>query len=181
MYFFRQPFPVLDLGDIILREITPADAPAYFTYMNQPGMRPYLTEFTLPSSLEQAIDEVKYWSSLFHLQRSIYWAISLKNNQLIGTAGFNNISVAHHRGEISYDLDPNYWGRGIMLKAIKNILHFTDYNIKLIRVQATAITDNERSIKVLQRCGFAEEGLLKKYEMVAGEYKDYYLYARVLD
>jgi ribosomal-protein-alanine N-acetyltransferase len=46
-------------------------------------------------------------------------------------------------------------------------------------VQATVITDNDRSIKVLERCGFIKEGLLQKYEVVEGEHKDYYMYGRV--
>lgn len=90
------------------------------------------------------------------------------------------ISFANSRAEISYDLDPNFWGKGIMLRSIKAILKFSDYTLGIIRVQATVITTNERSIKVLDRCGFQREGYLRKYELVEGELKDYYMYARVI-
>ena len=66
-----------------------------------------------------------------------------------------------------------------MLKSIKGILTFADLVLALVRIQATVIIDNERSIKVLERCGFKREGLLKQYEVVEGEHKDYYMYARV--
>ena len=68
----------------------------------------------------------------------------------------------------------------IIICNIKAILKFSDYTLGIIRVQATVITTNERSIKVLDRCGFQREGYLRKYELVEGELKDYYMYARVV-
>ncbi|AJQ52124.1 GNAT family N-acetyltransferase [Rickettsia conorii] len=174
------PFPVLDLNDIVLRELTAEDAQDYFNYMSKPEMAIYITDSNRPKDVEEAGEEIRYWSSLYKNHRSFYWGIAIKDdNTLIGTAGFNIINLEHHRAEISYDLDPNFWGQGMMLKSIKNILKFADY-IGIIRVQATVITDNFRSINLLERCGFAREGILKKYEIVANEHKDYYMYARVL-
>jgi ribosomal-protein-alanine N-acetyltransferase len=178
-YFFNN-FPVLDLGDIILREIEISDASDYFDYMSRKEMESFLTKDNMPESLEKATEEVQYWRSLFPSKRSIYWAIALKDtNKMIGTAGFNVISFPNSRAELSYDLSPDYWGKGIMLKSIKGILTFSDQGLEIVRVQATVITDNERSIKVLERCGFKKEGILEKYEVVEGQHKDYYMYGRV--
>lgn len=178
-YFFNA-FPVLDLGDIVLREIVTSDAQDYFDYMSRNEMKSCLTKDNIPQTLEKAIEEVKYWGSLFTNKRSIYWAIALKKtNRMIGTAGFNLISFPNSRAEISYDLSPDHWGKGIMLKSIKGILKFSDYALELVRIQATVIIDNERSIKLLERCGFQKEGILKQYEVVDGRHKDYYMYGRV--
>lgn len=180
-YFFG-PFPALDLGDIVLREIIEADAQDYFNYMSREEMEGFLTKENRPQSLEKAAEEVKYWGSLFPTKRSIYWAIALKEtNKMIGTAGFNMISFPNSRAEISYDLNPDYWGKGVMLKSIKGILKFADHALELVRIQATVIIDNKRSLKVLERCGFEKEGFLKKYEIVEGEHKDYYMYGRVVE
>ncbi|MFY9589186.1 GNAT family N-acetyltransferase [Rickettsia endosymbiont of Halotydeus destructor] len=178
--YLQRSFPVLDLNDIVLRELADTDAEDYFNYMNKPEIALYLTDSNRPSNLEEALSEVRYWGNLHKNQRSFYWGIALKNNnKLIGTAGFNVITTSHLKAEISYDLDPEFWGQGIMLKSIKNILKLADY-MGLMRIQATVITDNYRSITLLERCGFVQEGVLKKYEIVAGEHKDYYMYARVL-
>ena len=180
-YFFGD-FPALDLGDVILREIEESDARDYFEYMSNNAMEGFLTKENRPNSVEKALEEVKYWGSLFPQKRSIYWAIALKeSNKMIGTAGFNLISFPNSRAEISYDLSPEYWGRGIMLKSINGILKFADVALELVRIQATVIIDNERSIKVLERTGFKKEGMLKKYEVVEGEHKDYYMYSRVIE
>ncbi len=179
-YFFGD-FPALDLGDnIILREILESDAQEYLDYMGKHEMTGFLTVENRPNTIEKAIEEVNYWGSLFRQKRSIYWAIALKDtDKMIGTAGFNVISFPNSRAEISYDLSPEYWGKGIMLKSINGILKFADVALELVRVQATVIIDNERSINVLERSGFKREGLLEKYEVVEGEHKDYYMYSRV--
>ena len=111
-YFFGD-FPALDLGDIVLREILESDAQDYFDYMSNDSMEGFLTKDNRPSSVKKAREEMIYWGSLFRQKRSVYWAIALKkNNQMIGTAGFNLISFANSRAEISYDLSPAYWGNG---------------------------------------------------------------------
>jgi len=178
--YLYAPFPVIDLNDIVLRELTELDAEDYFHYMSKPEMAIYITDGNRPENLKEAQEEVRYWSSLYKNHRSFYWGVALKDdNKLIGTAGFNIINLEHHRAEISYDLDSSFWGQGIMLKSIKNILKIADY-IGIIRVQATVITDNSRSVNLLERCGFTREGVLKKYEIVANEHRDYYMYARVM-
>jgi ribosomal-protein-alanine N-acetyltransferase len=178
-HFFNE-FPVIDLGDIILREIDESDARDYFHYMDMPEMEGFLTKDNRPGSIKEAKEEVIYWGSLFLQKRSIYWGIALKEtNELIGTAGFNLISFQNSRAEISYDLSPEHWGKGFMLKSINGILKFADDALEIVRIQATVIIDNERSLKLLERTGFKREGLLEKYEVVEGEHKDYYMYGRV--
>lgn len=180
-YHLYQPFPVMDLSDIILRELVDEDASDYFDYMSRPEMSEYLSTGTMPQNLESALNDVKYWGGLFRNKRSFYWGIALKdNNKLIGTIGFNNVSSTHLRAEISYDLSSKFWGKGIMLKSMKNVLKFSDNSLGLIRIQATVVINNTPSIKLLERCNFIREGILKKYEVIMNEHKDYYMYARVI-
>lgn len=177
-YIYRQ-FPVIDLNNIVLRELADHDAKDYFGYMGRPEMLPFLTDNNRPTNIKQAEDELRYWASLFRNQRSCYWGIAVKDtDKLIGTAGFNSISKIHLKAEISYDLDPEFWGKGIMLKSIKAIVKFIQ-QAGVVRIQATVINDNMRSINLLERCGFAKEGLLKKYEIVQGIHRDYYIYAKL--
>ncbi|RYE05752.1 MAG: N-acetyltransferase [Rickettsiaceae bacterium] len=178
--YLNQSFPVMHLDDVCLREIEEIDAENYFNYMNQVEIKEFLTDANVPANLEHSIQELRYWRSLFHNKRSIYWAIAdLKSNKLIGTIGFNTISIVHLKGEISYDLDYNFWGQGVMLKCLKNILRFIDKTYQLARIQATVAINNDRSIKLLERCGFQREGTLKKYELVNGVHQDYDMYARI--
>jgi ribosomal-protein-alanine N-acetyltransferase len=49
----------------------------------------------------------------------------------------------------------------------------------LLRVQATVLTTNTRSVRVLERCGFDREGLLRRYRLVRGAPGDFWMYSRL--
>ncbi|MBP7190024.1 MAG: GNAT family N-acetyltransferase [Rickettsiaceae bacterium] len=174
-------FPRFDIGGVELREIkSESDGPAYYAYMNRPEVKEFITHDNVPVDLAAAVDDLNYWGGLFKRRSSIYWAIALsETGQMIGTIGFNAWNRTHNRSEISYDLDPICWGHGIMHRAMERILEFAHVEMKMMRVQATVVTENSRSIKLLERMNFEKEGVLRKYEIVAGQHRDYYMYSKV--
>lgn len=179
---FSSPFPIFELSsDFVLDHIEPdMDSGHYFLYMNAPEVKSFISDNNIPSSISSAKQDLQYWASLFNTERSIYWAIREQSSgKLIGTLGFNNISFINMRGEISYDLAYDYWGKGIMSKAIKAITAFAQDKMGLVRVQAYTARNNKRSIKLLERCKFTAEGILRKYERVQDKSLDYVMYAVV--
>jgi ribosomal-protein-alanine N-acetyltransferase len=96
---------------------------------------------------------------------------------LIGTIGFRSVSVAHRTAELGYDLHPAHWGRGIATACVRTVIAWGFAERSLVRVQASALDSNDASIRVLEKCGFAREGLLRRYRMVRGEARDFWMYA----
>jgi len=177
---FLHSIPILELGNgFILNGIKPEiDAEDYFYYMNQPQVRPFISAGNLPNAISKAKEDLQYWSSLFNLGKGFYWAIRDEQTQkLVGTLGFNNLSFVHSKGEISYDLSADYWGKGIMTKAINKIVDFGFNKVGLVRIQANTVKTNKKSIKLLERCKFKAEGLMRKFEFLGGEHVDSVLYA----
>ncbi len=176
-----EQFPIIALDEIILRKIsTDEDYEDFFNYITTPQVAKYLSSEDLPSDLESAKYELGYWAKLFDYRHSFYWAIILKgSNKIIGTCGFNNWNKGQRRCEISYDLDPQYWGQGIMTKAIAAIADFGFNAMQVQRVQATVALDNIPSIRVLEKVGFTREALLKSYGVLQGEVRDFYMYAKL--
>ncbi len=176
-YFIK--FPFFDLGDFLLRELKETDALHYLMYMGHPEVSKNVPEYLVPKSLEHAHLELRYWRDLFSSRKGFFWGIARKNNnKLIGTIGFNFINFFNKKGEINYDLSPDYWGKGIMSMALAQVMDFSN-SIGLVRVQATVLEDNARSIKLLESNGFVKEGLLQNYEYVGGNYLNSYMYAKV--
>lgn len=171
---FLESFPVLPLGDvIILRELGKLDAMDLLNYLSHDEVNRFINEEDTPRSLREAEGEVHYWSSLYRMRRSIYWAIARKDtNKVIGTCGFNIWSRTHDRAEISYDLDHHYWRQGLMTSVLRLIIKYGFEHMKLKRIQATVVPDNKGSIKVLKKLGFKDEGLLRKYNCLRGKYCD---------
>ena len=174
-------FPVIKLDDIILRQIIPhEDYQNYYDYLNNPSVAAYLSSEDLPDSIESSIRELNYWCSLYNYKSSFYWALSTKySNQMIGTCGFNHWNKSQQRAEISYDLNKDYWNKGIMTKSIKSIINFGFQHMNLIRIQATVAIDNLPSIKMLEKVGFKQESLLQNYGVLHGVTKDFFMYALV--
>lgn len=171
-------FPVINLGDdILLEEINTSYNVDFYNYLNHENVRGFLSEGDLPSSETSATMELGYWQSLFRTKKSIYWSImDKKANKMIGSCGYNHWSRVHNRVEISYDLDYDYWGKGIMTTALRRITNFAFVKMKVIRIQATVSTENEKSIKLLERVGFNREGIMGKYAVLHDREHDCYMY-----
>lgn len=171
---FSSPFPELLLDDVVvLRELQTLDAMDLLNYLNHEEVYRFINEEDTPRTMAEAEGEVNYWAGLFKHRRSIYWAIARKDtNQVIGTCGFNIWSRTHDRAEISYDLSHDYWGQGLMTSALRLIIKYAFEHMKLKRVQATVVLDNKGSIRVLQKLGFKDEGILRKYNCLRGKYCD---------
>jgi [ribosomal protein S5]-alanine N-acetyltransferase len=99
--------------------------------------------------------------------------------RLIGTIGFHTIAHQHRHAELAYDLAPEYWGRGIAAAACNTVTEWSYQALRLVRVQATVLESNTRSERVLEKCGFRYEGLLRAYRLVRGIPGNFKLYSRL--
>jgi ribosomal-protein-alanine N-acetyltransferase len=148
------------LADYNLRQLKSSDSVAYLRYMNNDQVKEYLADGLVPSSLEDSRKYIDFYKD----SKSYCWGIARKTNDLlIGTIGFNFISTVHKKAEIGFDLDCDYWGKNIMSESLSILIDFAK-SIHLVRLQATVLEGNLRSIKTLEKAGFQKEGLLKQYE-----------------
>lgn len=160
-----------------LRPILPTDIPAWFDYLSQPVVYEH-TSWNVKSPADLA----HYATG--HQQRTPSSMLRLAiadrvTDQLVGTIGFHTVSPDKRSAEIAYDLAPPMWGRGIATDMCRVMLDWAHSHVGLLRVQATVLVSNARSIKVLERCGFEPEGLLRSYRMVRGTPGDFWMYSHV--
>ena len=172
-------FPVIQLDGIVLRKISlEDDNENFFHYITKPQVTAYLSADDVPTDLDSSRLELGYWARLFEYRNSFYWTIAEeKSNKMIGTCGFNHWNKGQRRTEISYDLNYDYWGKGIMTQAIKAIVDFASNEMKVQRIQGTVELDNMPSIRVLEKAGFTRESILKQYGVLNGQVRDFYMYA----
>lgn len=103
--------------------------------------------------------------------------IEVSTNRLIGTCGFHNFSKTNNKAEIGYDLNRDYWNKGIMTQVINKLVSIGMRELQLNRIEAFVEPENIGSRNVLKKCKFTEEGLLRQYEMCKGRYIDLYIYS----
>ncbi len=165
-------FPVIDLGEYILREQQVEDVPDFFNYYSDPQVNRYILA-SIPRDLEEARQELVYWRGVFYSNDGIYFGIAKKSdNQLIGSIGFSGINSYHHRIELSYDLSRHYWQRGIMTDAIKAVLNYAFSKMRVNRIEAYTAADNIPSKNLLLKCGFKLEGTLREHRYHKNGYVD---------
>ncbi|AOI60813.1 GNAT family N-acetyltransferase [Burkholderia diffusa] len=98
---------------------------------------------------------------------------------LAGTIGLHTVSTANRSAEIAFDLAPSHWGRGIASVLCANVTAWAFAEGGFMRIQGVVLTSNTGSARVLQKCGYRYEGLLRAYRMVRGMPGDFAMYARV--
>jgi len=110
----------------------------------------------------------------------VHWAIRNKEEFLIGGCGFDNLQIGtSHRAEIGYWLAKPFWGRGIMTAVVRRLCEFGFAEFGLVKIEAHVFADNAASAKVLEKCGFTQEGYLRKHYFKDGGFIDSRLFALV--
>lgn len=71
--------------------------------------------------------------------------------------------------------------RGLMTEALKATMAYACDDVGLHRVEANIQPGNARSIALVARCGFEQEGFSKRYLKIDGEWRDHERWARVSD
>jgi ribosomal-protein-alanine N-acetyltransferase len=132
-----------------------------------------------PDSLEWVESHFKYWRSLFIHNSGICWTIADKeSDKMIGSLTLTKLKTIQRKGTFSYDLDYNHWGKGIMKDALEAAIGFCDKQLELLRIEACASQENERSKRLLVSLGFKHEGVMPKYEVLNWNHEDFDAYGR---
>ena len=96
--------------------------------------------------------------------RAVHWAIRNADDALIGGCGFDGFQVGKsHRGEVGYWLARPFWGRGIMTVVVQRVCQHAFEEFGLSKITAHVFSHNPASARVLEKCGFQEEGFLRKH------------------
>lgn len=97
------------------------------------------------------------------------WILVRKDDETkIGTCGFHCWDKSNGCCDIGYDLYPDYWGKGYMMEALKAICAFARSGMKVSGINAWISIDNEKSVMLAEKLGFAFTGQIKD-EIFRGE------------
>ena len=104
-----------------------------------------------------------------------------KNNKLIGKAKISNIVYGVFKsGILGYSIDKEEEGNGYMTEAVNLLLKYSKDELDLHRIEASALVDNDKSKKVLLKCGFKEIGINEQYLFINGSWRDHITFYKIL-
>jgi ribosomal-protein-alanine N-acetyltransferase len=177
MHDIFKALPVLQTQRLLLRPLRLEDAEDQFNYARHavvadPGMWAPLA--TLEENRQDLIATLERYTS----GQPAGWGIEHRaNRRLIGRCGFIHFRPDHNNAEIGYALAHEYWGQGIISEAGRAVVSFGFTSLRLHRIEATCLSDNAGSRRVLEKLGFQLEGIAREAYLQHRIFKDLCRYA----
>lgn len=168
---------MIEAGIATLRPWRESDVERLVEIANDPDVARYMADrFPHPYTIEDA----RFWMSLHREATALNdFAIEV-DGEVVGGIGMEPFEGERRLGvHFGYWLGRAYWGRGIATAACAA---FTEYALNVrgfIRLEASVYAPNVGSMRVLEKCGYTCEGIMRRAVIKNGEILDAYLYAKV--
>ena len=124
-------------------------------------------------------DALKFISTIAAQEPESAFAIA-NNTEAIGVIGFQLLAdVLRRSAEIGYWLGEPFWGRGIATQALVVVCARAFEQHDIVRLTAPVFAWNPASARVLEKAGFAREGVLRNAVYKDGQITDMLVYAKL--
>ncbi|MGP4039789.1 GNAT family N-acetyltransferase [Gracilibacillus sp. D59] len=169
--------PTLETKRLFLRKVSLDDVHDIYAYGSNEEVSKFVTWET-HKSLDETQAFVQYILSLYKNNNIAPWAIELKDTQkMIGTIDFVSWDTSQYIAEIGYVISQDYWGKGIVTEAAKEVIAFGFNHMELERIQAKCLVENIGSARVMEKAGMTFEGELRKAVFSKGKHWDVKIYS----
>ena len=163
---------------LILRIPRMEDLDALHAMLTDPAVTYYMPELRVKSLEETRIQlerSIRISQAIVNLGYNL--AIADQADQLIGALNVRLVDGAPgdvHYG-LGYFIASEHWNHGYAAEAVAGLLTCL-FRQDACRISASALAENLASRRVLEKCGFAQEGLLKAHTWHDGQWKDCAVY-----
>lgn len=106
-------------------------------------------------------------------------AIDVAGSAVGGIGYVPGHDIERYSAEIGYWLGQSCWGRGIVTEALQLVTEHAFTTLNFLRLFALPFADNQGSIRVLEKAGYAREGVLRCSSVKYGRPRDQLMYARI--
>lgn len=161
------------MNKISIRPLTSQDAPAFMTWAGDPVVTALL--FWDAYQDEEAAREFLRTIAEPH---EFFYAVCL-DGVPVGAVTLDRGKGprAAHRAELGYVVARAHWGKGVATEGARLALAAGFQKLGVRRIEALVDPDNAGSMRVLEKAGLKQEGLLHQYVMHRGRLRDRWVYA----
>ena len=107
------------------------------------------------------------------------FAITVNGKVIGGIGAFRQGNIHRQTAELGYYIAEEYWGKGIMTEAVKQLCDYVFSNTDIIRIYAEPFAYNIGSCRVLEKAGFQYEGTLRSNALKNGNVFDMKMYSKL--
>ncbi|MFK7974527.1 MAG: GNAT family N-acetyltransferase [Halioglobus sp.] len=160
---------------MILREFDAIDLEPLTTLLGNQQVSKYLSS-RMPYPYTQ--QDAQWWITTGSKQG--YVRAITQNDELLGCIGVDTGLFEERRsGELGYWLGQPHWGKGIATAAVTQITAHMFTHTDLVRLVAPVFAPNLASMRVLEKCGYTQEGIARKACYKDGAFYDKHIYAKI--
>jgi RimJ/RimL family protein N-acetyltransferase len=169
----------LTTARLVLRWLTPDDAPAQFSLFSDPEVTRY---WSTPAwtDLAQARAFVDAALADYASGEGLRFSILLRDSgTFIGSIKLYDFFDQNRRCDVGYALLPAHWGKGYLAEAMTALLDYAFHTLDLNRIEADIDPRNEASARLLEKLAFQKEGYMRERWIVNGEICDTAFYGLI--
>ena len=173
------PDPPLADEVVALRAWRDADLPAIVEAFSDPLVH----RFSWPLERPYTEDDARDFLTAQEQDRLAGTALNLAfvdprdDSAIIGGGSIHAIEAERRSAEVGYYLRPDARGRGVATHATRLLAAYATEVLGVQRLALTAAPDNEASMRVADRCGFAYERLVLRDLPWKGGWRDTVVFA----
>lgn len=152
----------LETAQVILRPVIKDDYACFKACWSNIEVRKYIASSKLKtySELKETFEHI--FKSRDQKYYFAYTIFDRSSSKAIGYFYFYFINNIASHLKIGFELIPDFWNKGIMTEVLKIILKYLFEGIELNKVCAEVNAEHKASRKVLEKCGFNLEGILRE-------------------
>ena len=161
---------------IALREFAGSDLDRLVQLANNENVSRYLVS-TFPYPYTRA--DAAWWIGTGSKQNGAITRVIEFQGLFVGSVGITPQSGwRDHLGEIGYWVAEDYWGKGIAAAALREMTEYGFDRKDFRKLYAPVLAPNIASMRVLEKCGYEREAILRNEVQKGGSYFDIHQFAR---
>ncbi|NNF35908.1 MAG: GNAT family N-acetyltransferase [Saprospiraceae bacterium] len=150
--------PIIITERLQLREMEAEDAPFMYQLFNSPGWIQFIGDRNIQTIADAKDHILDRYISMYDRFGFGLWLVELKNEQTpIGTCGLIKRPNLDHI-DLGFAFLPQFHGHGYAFEAASACLKYGNEELKVEKIIAITIPDNQRSINLLHKLGMQNVG-----------------------
>ncbi len=164
--------------NVVLRPVRRSDLENFLKWFNDPEVIQYLMMYLPMTEMSEGKYIEELGTTRAKTQASfVIEVIEGNSTKPVGSISLGGINNKDHNASFGIAIgDKDYWNKGYGTEAARLIIDYGFEQLNLHRINSSALSFNERSVRMHKSIGFNEEGRQREHIYVNGEYCDHVMF-----
>lgn len=158
---------------VLLRDAVKEDAPELVTYLHKIGGESDFLTFGYGELSVSVNDEEALLEDSRNAQNKIM-ILAIVGDKIIGNLHYSGGARARikHTGEFGVSVLKDYWNQGLGTAMVQELIQWAKASNVIRKLNLRVRRDNKSAIRVYEKLGFVQEGLITREFVISGQFYD---------